>query len=197
MQSVRTRREIDNSAEHFLYAVYALSGLDGASPARASSIASIEQNGRAHLVREGDLCIVSLRIVSAPPEELNRLFQAALHLLPLAISSGDGRAQRTLPRSFACFIEDNLANSALSAEYTARHLQCSVRYVHKVFSSIGTTFGLYVSNRRLDHARGDLVSAGRSSAISAIAYKWGYNDLSTFNRAFKRKFGCTPTAVRG
>jgi AraC-like DNA-binding protein len=143
---------------------------------------------------------MSLRLVSAAPDELNRLFQAALHLLPLAAQDlGDGNTNRAFPRSFralSAFIEDNLANPLLSAEYAARELGCSERYVHKVFIPIGTTFGAYVTERRLDFARADLVAAGRRIPISAIAYKWGFNDLSTFNRSFKRRFGCTPTAAR-
>jgi AraC-like DNA-binding protein len=146
------------------------------------------------------LFYMSLRLVSAAPDELNRLFQAAVQLLPLAAENlGDGNANRAFPRSFralSAFIEDNLANPLLSAEYAALQLRCSVRYVHKVFSSIGTTFGAYVTERRLDFARADLVSAGRQTPISAVAYKWGFNDLSTFNRLFKRRFGCTPSAAR-
>jgi AraC-like DNA-binding protein len=32
--------------------------------------------------------------------------------------------------------------------------------------------------------------------ISEIAYRAGFNDLSTFNREFRRHFGATPSDVR-
>jgi AraC-like DNA-binding protein len=47
------------------------------------------------------------------------------------------------------------------------------------------------------HNHADLVSsASRALPIFAIVYKWGFNDLSTFNRAFKNKFGRPPSRVR-
>ena len=143
---------------------------------------------------------MSIRLISASQDELRKLFQAAVHLLPLAADGlRDGDTMRALSGSFrplAAVIEDNLTNPLLSAEYAALKLRCSVRYVHKVFCSMGTTFGAYVTERRLDFARADLVSAGSRIQISAIAYKWGFKDLSTFNRAFKWRFGCTPTTAR-
>ena len=33
--------------------------------------------------------------------------------------------------------------------------------------------------------------------ISDIAFACGFNDLSYFNRCFRRRFGLTPTAARG
>jgi AraC-like DNA-binding protein len=33
--------------------------------------------------------------------------------------------------------------------------------------------------------------------ISDIAFDCGFNDLSYFNRCFRRRFGLTPTAARG
>ncbi|RUX33774.1 helix-turn-helix domain-containing protein, partial [Mesorhizobium sp. M7A.F.Ca.CA.002.09.1.1] len=36
--------------------------------------------------------------------------------------------------------------------------------------------------------------AGRS--ITAIAYEAGFNDLSYFNRAFRRRYDATPSDVR-
>jgi AraC family transcriptional activator of tynA and feaB len=32
--------------------------------------------------------------------------------------------------------------------------------------------------------------------ISEIAYAWGFNDLSHFNRAFRARFGMTPREWR-
>jgi hypothetical protein len=32
--------------------------------------------------------------------------------------------------------------------------------------------------------------------VTDLAYKWGFTDLSTFSRAFKEKFGCSPLEYR-
>jgi len=37
----------------------------------------------------------------------------------------------------------------------------------------------------------------RQGRISDIAFECGFNDLSYFNRCFRRRFGLTPTAARG
>jgi AraC-like DNA-binding protein len=29
-----------------------------------------------------------------------------------------------------------------------------------------------------------------------VAFRWGFNELSSFNRAFKKKYGCTPSQFR-
>ena len=95
------------------------------------------------------------------------------------------------------FIEDNLAKPTLSAARAANELLISESYVHRMFASAGTTFSSDVMAQRLDCVRADLVSANcRRTPISAIAYKWGFNDLSTFNRSFKKRFGCTPRALK-
>ena len=76
----------------------------------------------------------------------------------------------------------------------ARH-SVSVRYVQKLFEESGCTFTQYVIEQRL-------TAAYRAFAerppipINAIVYELGFNDLSNFNRAFRRRFGCTPSDVR-
>ena len=41
-----------------------------------------------------------------------------------------------------------------------------------------------------------LASGTPSLTISEIAYRAGFNDLSTFNREFRRHFGATPSEFR-
>jgi AraC-like DNA-binding protein len=38
--------------------------------------------------------------------------------------------------------------------------------------------------------------SGCSVPISVLAFQWGFSDLSTFNRAFKDRFGFTPSHFR-
>jgi AraC-like DNA-binding protein len=39
--------------------------------------------------------------------------------------------------------------------------------------------------------------ANGEGRVSDIAFDCGFNDLSYFNRCFRRRFGLTPTAARG
>ena len=96
------------------------------------------------------------------------------------------------------YINGSLGNSQLSATYAAEAMGLSERYIHKLFAKRGNTFSGYVTAQRLERIRDEIMSqAGRYKPISLIAYRWGFNDLSTFNRAFRRRFGCTPSVMRG
>jgi AraC family transcriptional regulator, positive regulator of tynA and feaB len=150
------------------------------------------------------LSYISNRLVSASSEELKGLYAAIVDLIPLGVGAYSNERDNPLQsteaaslRAIVSVIEDNMSKSTLSAAHAAKQLQLSESYVHRMFASVGTTFSAYVTAKRLDHVRADLLAPiGRRTAISVIAYKWGFNDLSTFDRAFKRRFGCTPRALR-
>jgi AraC-like DNA-binding protein len=58
----------------------------------------------------------------------------------------------------------------------------------------GKTFVDNLNELRLGHATRMLIST--SYTIAEISYKCGYNNLSYFNRIFKRKNNCTPSEFR-
>jgi len=59
----------------------------------------------------------------------------------------------------------------------------------------GASFTIRLNELRMRKAA-DLL-AHREGRISDIAFECGFNDLSYFNRCFRRRFGLTPTAARG
>jgi AraC-like DNA-binding protein len=87
------------------------------------------------------------------------------------------------------FIEARLCDPELSASLAAAELGISTRYVQLIFAGIGTTPSAYIQTRRLDHAAGEIRRLGRRSSITDVAYDAGFNDLSSFCRAFRRRFG--------
>jgi AraC-like DNA-binding protein len=60
----------------------------------------------------------------------------------------------------------------------------------------GCTFWDYVNRLRVDAARGRLADAGDARTILDIAYACGFTSKSTFNAAFKRQIGETPSSYR-
>jgi AraC-like DNA-binding protein len=81
-------------------------------------------------------------------------------------------------------------------EIAARH-RLSPRYVGMLFESEGTTMTEFVREERLKRARSILLGpriAGRR--IAEIAFEVGFNDVSYFNRSFRRRFGHSPSEVR-
>lgn len=141
---------------------------------------------------------------SAASDELEAVASACAAYLPLALGWTTGGEQgaklATVPNRYETellkFIDDQLANADLSPRMAAQHFEISVRYVHKLFAMRGTTFGNYVRAKRLNRIRRDLHSLPRSQPVSMLAYRWGFNELSTFLRAFKKEFGCTPGQYR-
>lgn len=73
----------------------------------------------------------------------------------------------------------------------------STRYVQHLFELAGTSFTGFVLEQRLLRAYRFLRQPmNRRRKISTIAATVGFSDISYFNRAFKVRFGATPTDVR-
>ncbi|WP_256807310.1 helix-turn-helix transcriptional regulator [Bradyrhizobium sp. Bra64] len=82
-----------------------------------------------------------------------------------------------------------------SAQRLAAAAGLSERYVNELLFEAGASFTTRLNELRLRKAA-DLL-AHREGRISDIAFACGFNDLSYFNRCFRRRFGLTPTAARG
>jgi AraC-like DNA-binding protein len=84
-----------------------------------------------------------------------------------------------------------------NAAALARKFGCSVRYVHKLFSTTGRSVGEHVNDRRiLASARHLLDPSCRRMTIAEIAFAVGFNDISYFNRLFRRCNGLSPREFR-
>ena len=82
------------------------------------------------------------------------------------------------------------------AGLAARHRVTS-RHVQMLFESDGTTFSRFLVEQRLARAHRMLSSPLLAErTISTIAYEAGFGDLSHFNRAFRCRYGETPSDVR-
>ena len=93
-------------------------------------------------------------------------------------------------------IEQHLANPELSAAWLGARLGLSDRYVHHLLAGAGMRFSELVRHKRVDLARKMLEHpAAVSRRIIDVAYAVGFGDLSSFNRAFRQRFNCTPSDV--
>ena len=68
------------------------------------------------------------------------------------------------------------------------------RLAHLFRDEIGTSVRSYIVERRLTSAA--FLIAQTDERISQIAYGVGFNDISNFNHAFKKKFGMSPGKYR-
>jgi AraC-like DNA-binding protein len=58
----------------------------------------------------------------------------------------------------------------------------------------GRTLSEYIIDIRLGHAARKLVDT--TMTIAEICYDCGFNNISNFNRIFKKRKGCSPTTFR-
>jgi len=88
----------------------------------------------------------------------------------------------------------------VDAAALANRVGVSLRTLQGDFSVLGTTVNSLIRMRRLYYARDQLslVRNGTDTTIAEVAYNSGFNDISYFNRCFKKIFSCSPkTIVRG
>jgi len=97
-------------------------------------------------------------------------------------------------------IDRHLTEKKLTPQWLANRVGVSLRTLQGDFSVLGTTVNSLIRMRRLYYARDQLslVRNGTDTTIAEVAYNSGFNDISYFNRCFKKIFSCSPkTIVRG
>lgn len=94
-------------------------------------------------------------------------------------------------------IASRSGDPGLSAASIAAEIGVTPRYVHLLLEETGKSFTHHVLERRLEKAAVLLRDPrSRLRKIADIAAEAGFTDLSYFNRAFRRHFGATPSALR-
>ena len=114
------------------------------------------------------------------------------------MTTGSGTAVSTSRLMAAkMFVAEHLTDPSLCTEQVARAVGVTSRHLNRAFAAEGTTVSQYVHDRRLDGARADLTSPHMAEhRIADIASRWAFASQAHFTRAFRARFGCTPTQVR-
>jgi AraC-like DNA-binding protein len=94
------------------------------------------------------------------------------------------------------FIRANLAVSELSPRDIADACGISLRYLHQLFATQGTTVCGWIRCQRLLMCDEALRDGNSRKSISEIAYHWGFGDHAQFSRHYRAQFGCTPSDAR-
>src|SRR5512138_1798625 len=134
-------------------------------------------------------------------------FAIAAHLMDLAAlglgarSDLAAQAQRgglraVRLKSVLMILGQRFAEPDFSAQKLAAAAGLSERYVNELLYEAGAGFTMRLNELRLRKAA-ELLARDGDRRISDIAFDCGFNDLSYFNRCFRRRFGLTPTAARG
>lgn len=144
----------------------------------------------------------------SPPASLKAGEIASRHVYDLAallfdglVAGGAERNENSIAAARLKLIKkdilERLSNPSLHIDTVAQRQGITARYVQRLFEDDGTTFSDFVRERRLDLVLALLESPGRKShTIASIAVDAGFSDIASFNRAFRNRFGTTPSQIR-
>jgi len=120
-----------------------------------------------------------------------------LSLLELAGGESAPTQRASLRERIKQLVERRLGDPSLNVEAIALALNCSRRQLYNAFSEEPDGVAGYVLARRLDACRRDLADpAQQHRSITEIALERGFNHPAHFSRAFKARFGITPSDAR-
>lgn len=105
--------------------------------------------------------------------------------------------ERALVLRIHAFIEQHLGDIDLTPPTIAAAHHMSLRQLHRLFETQGTTVSGWVRQRRLERCRLDLTDpALHARSVSDVAARWGLPDPTHFSRLFRRAYGLPPSEYR-
>ncbi|MDR6417627.1 helix-turn-helix domain-containing protein [Pseudarthrobacter sulfonivorans] len=122
----------------------------------------------------------------------------AIDLLSSAIGASsnivlDSRTIRLM--EIKAFIESRLGDSSLAVDDIARANAVSNRYLHALFEGTGETCREFLMRRRRELAYRLLLSPVGVS-VTEVAHRCGFDNPSSFSRAFRAAYGISPREAR-
>ena len=141
---------------------------------------------------------LQLRDQGTPPG--GRLMMPILDLIGLALE--DACSQDSLPSIRYLRIAerakevlmDHLFDPEFNVSLVPSMIGVSTRTLSRAFAESGEAPSRWLWQKRLDAARGMLLSPRRPSVLE-VAMTCGFNDMSHFSRAFKKRFGTAPSCL--
>jgi len=109
----------------------------------------------------------------------------------------DGSIRSERLRRVRSYIEAHIGDPLLNPERVAAACAMSVRTLHYLFKGTGESVSDCIWERRLQRCREALgMPAQRHRTVTEIALAAGFNSMSHFSSAFRRRFGMTPSDAR-
>lgn len=137
-----------------------------------------------------------------PGERAGRLAAATCSLVTACVAPTSDRAvaaarpvgSRLIERALM-IVRDNMASPEFDSEQLCRLLAVSRSKLYRIFECRGGV-ARFINRERLRDAHCRLSDPASMQSIHAIAQDVGFEDHSTFSRAFRREFGCSPSEAR-
>jgi AraC-like DNA-binding protein len=158
----------------------------------------------AHLLNSYGMALLDVGGSIAAREQkvfADHIADLAVLMLGAKRDEGEGARQRGARAArYAAIVADigkNLHHPELSLGWVAGRHKVSPAYIRALFADKGTSFTDHVLDARLDRACALLRSQDAAQGnIARLALMAGFGDISWFNKAFRRRFGMTPSDFR-
>ncbi|MFT3760052.1 AraC family transcriptional regulator [Thauera sp.] len=96
------------------------------------------------------------------------------------------------------FARAHLADPELDVKLIAAEVGLSPSYIHRLFARCTMTLMQWITAERLDACHRELSAPGKlKRPVYLIAQEWGFANQAHFSRAFRARFGVSPSDVRG
>lgn len=127
------------------------------------------------------------------------MLRSTFDLIGLAFDEGfdpeDGARHARIVTRAQDLILRHLLDPAFDIATVPARIGTSARTLSRAFARQGITPAKWMWSRRLEIAR-DAITSRRGQSVSEVAMACGFNDFSHFSRAFKARFGVTPSSLR-
>ncbi|WP_069464180.1 helix-turn-helix domain-containing protein [Actinacidiphila rubida] len=105
--------------------------------------------------------------------------------------------QNTLALQVKAFVEQHLADPAMTPRTIADAHHISLRSLQQLLAEDGTSPAAWIRHRRLERCRRDLANPVLGAKpVQAVAERWGFGNPAHFSRLFRATYGISPRDYR-
>lgn len=146
-------------------------------------------------------CLTAMLRDGTEPDEagIDHLAKAAVELLAADLARLPGaRAVDPMAVTWArarAELRRAVREPGIDRATLAGRMGLSVRRLNEVLASRGGSIARDLAEIRLEGARAELLAAGGRARIGQVALRWGFEDQSSFARAYRRRYGHAPSRI--
>ena len=127
------------------------------------------------------------------PESQTEAINGNEHAVPADIYQGK---DIILIKHIAEYIEQSYANPLLNLSQMAQDFGMTENFLYYFFRTrMQKSFAQYLEDKRLEKAQ-TLITENTKASLTVLAERCGYANTQTFRRAFKKRYGLTPSEFK-